>query len=123
MDVRGSVDETIEQARKELDAGNYRGAVALLEPLLRPRAKEKLSPQQECDVVGLLSSCYRFLDDDKAALPHAQQRLALEQHLHCQGFEGAVHGAAEAQIVGARHHGRAGPATGWSTVRCWRSWT
>jgi tetratricopeptide (TPR) repeat protein len=82
MDVRGSVDETIGQAVQEFKAGNYRGAVALLEPLLRPPAKERLSPQQECGVVGLLSSCYRHLSDDKSALLHAQQKVALEQQLH-----------------------------------------
>jgi hypothetical protein len=49
-----------------------------MEPLLRPRAKEKLSPQEECDVVELLSSSYRHLSDSKAAMPHAQRRLALE---------------------------------------------
>jgi tetratricopeptide (TPR) repeat protein len=80
MDAR--VDETFVQATKEVDAGNYRGAVALLEPLLRPRPKEKLSPQQECDVVERLSACYRVLDDDKAALPHTQRWLALEKQLH-----------------------------------------
>jgi hypothetical protein len=49
MDSHGSVDQTIRAAKKEYDAGNYRGALALLLPLLR--AKEKLSPQQELDVV------------------------------------------------------------------------
>ncbi len=82
MDVRGSVDETLGQAAKEYKAGDYRGAVALLEPLLRPRAKEKLSPQQESNVVGWLSTCYRFLFDFKAALPHVQRLLALEKQLH-----------------------------------------
>ncbi len=47
MDVRGSVDETLAQAVQEYAAGNYRGAVVLLEPLLRLRAKERLSSQQE----------------------------------------------------------------------------
>jgi hypothetical protein len=53
MDSHGSVDQTIRAAKKELDAGNYRGALALLLPLLR--AKEKLSPQQELKVVRCLS--------------------------------------------------------------------
>jgi hypothetical protein len=82
MDVRGYVDETLEQAVKEFKAGNYRGAVALLRPLLRPRAKEKLSLQQECGVVAWLSACYRFLGDYKSALPLAQRQVALEQQLH-----------------------------------------
>jgi hypothetical protein len=127
MDVRGSVDETIGQAVQELKAGNYRGAVALLEPLLRPRAKEKLWPQQECDVVMWLSASYRFLEDHKAALPHSQasgvgttaSRPAFAAARG--GIEGAVHGASGAQGVssgphghhrGAGHHGRAGPAIG-----------
>jgi hypothetical protein len=74
MDVRASVDATIEQAAKEFDAGNYRGAVGLLEP----RAKEKLPPQQECGVVAWLSESYRVLGDLKAALPLAQRWVALE---------------------------------------------
>ncbi len=32
--------------------------------------------------MGSLSTCYRFLDDDKAALPHTQRYSALEQQLH-----------------------------------------
>jgi tetratricopeptide (TPR) repeat protein len=82
MDVRASVDETTVQAKKEHKAGNYRGAVALLEPLLRPPAKEKLSPQQERGVVGSLTAHHNALGDYKAALPHAQRLLALEQQLH-----------------------------------------
>jgi hypothetical protein len=69
MDSHGSVEETIRAVDKEYHAGNYRGAVALLLPLLR--AKEKLSPQQERKVVRLLSDFYRFVDDYKAALPRA----------------------------------------------------
>jgi hypothetical protein len=52
MDSHGSVDETIRAAKKEFKAGNYRGALALLLPLLR--AKEKLPPQQELNVVKSL---------------------------------------------------------------------
>jgi tetratricopeptide (TPR) repeat protein len=54
-------------------------ALALLLPLLR--AKVKLSPQQELDVVDGLSNCYRFLDDYKAALPHKQRGLVLTKQL------------------------------------------
>ncbi len=46
------------------------------------RAKEKLSPQQELWVVGCLSNCYRFLEDEKAALPHEQRGLVLTKQLH-----------------------------------------
>ena len=78
MDVKGPVDEVMEQAQKEFEAGNCRGAVALLLPLLR--AKDKLSPRQEYHVVNCLSQCYRFLRD-KAALPHAQRLVVLTQEL------------------------------------------
>jgi hypothetical protein len=98
------VDETFEQARKEFHVGNYRGAVSLLDPLLRHRAKEKTSPQQECDVVGWLSDCYRMLSDEKAALPHAQL-LALEQQ-RSQQHAGALKGCASGVLSGPHgHHG------------------
>jgi hypothetical protein len=37
MDSHGSVDQTIQAAVKEFDTGNYRGALALLLPLLREK--------------------------------------------------------------------------------------
>jgi hypothetical protein len=52
MDSHGSVDQTIRAAEKDLDAGNYRGALALLLPLLR--TKEKLSPQRGAQAERLL---------------------------------------------------------------------
>jgi hypothetical protein len=76
------VDETIVQATEEFNVGNYRGMVVLLEPLMHPRSKEKLSPQQECGVVAWLSESYRALGDLKAALPLAQRWVALDQQLH-----------------------------------------
>ena len=63
MDAPLSVGVTLEQALKEFHASNYRGMVELLLPLLRA----KLSPQQERDVVGLLSTAYRRLEDFVAA--------------------------------------------------------
>jgi tetratricopeptide (TPR) repeat protein len=74
-----SVDEAVAQAVKERSAGNYRGGLELLRPFLI--AREKLSPQQECSVVGLASGCYRALQDFKAALPLAQRCVVLEQQL------------------------------------------
>jgi hypothetical protein len=82
MDVRNGADETIAQAQKEHQTGNYRGGLALLLPLLQGKAKEKLSSQQESDAVLWASGCYRFLRDFKAASPHAQRLVALEQQLH-----------------------------------------
>ena len=72
MDVRSPVDEAIEQAKKEHAAGNYKGAVALLRPLLQTKAaRDKLTPQQEVDAVCYMSACNRGLLDFKAALPHS----------------------------------------------------
>ena len=79
MDVKSPVDEAIAQAEKEFDAGNYRGAVALMLPLLR--AKDKLSPRQELTVAHWLSTSYRFLGDYKVALPHVQRVLVLAQEV------------------------------------------
>ena len=76
-----SVDEAVKQAGKEYVAGNYRDGVELLLPFLRPKHKDKLSPQQELDVVVWLGACYRRLGDSKAALPHAQRHVVLEQQL------------------------------------------
>ena len=53
MDVGASVDEVVKQAGKEYVAGNYRGGVELLLPFLRPKHKDKLSLQQEFNVVML----------------------------------------------------------------------
>jgi tetratricopeptide (TPR) repeat protein len=88
MDLHGSVDETVQAAKKDFVSGNYRGALALLVPLLR--AKGKLSPQQELKVVTWLSDCYRALGDFKAALPHEKRGLVLTK-----------------QLFGARSRGRA----------------
>ena len=86
MDVKGPVDEAIAQAEKEYHAGNYRGGVALLLPLLR--AKDKLSPLQEYHVADCLSQSYHFLHDYKAALPHVQRTLGLAQELFGPRSEG-----------------------------------
>jgi hypothetical protein len=79
MDSHSSVDQTIRAAEKDFEAGNYRGALALLLPLWR--GKEELSPQQELGVINGLSNCDRFLCDFKAALPHTQRGLVLTKQL------------------------------------------
>jgi hypothetical protein len=73
MDSHGSVDQTIRAAEKDLDAGNYRGALALLLPLLR--AKEKLSAQLFCQHESALSVRQR-------GLLVVQEAVALAQTVH-----------------------------------------
>jgi tetratricopeptide (TPR) repeat protein len=93
MDARDAT-HALERAKNELDAGNYRGCVELLRQLLQPK-REKLSPQQEFEVVACLGSCYRALLDLRAALPHAQRCVVLAQQLfgprsvgHAQALKG-----------------------------------
>jgi hypothetical protein len=43
LDVRDAADETIAQAKKEVNAGNYRGGLALVLPLLRISQEEALT--------------------------------------------------------------------------------
>jgi tetratricopeptide (TPR) repeat protein len=74
-----SVDEAVAQAGKEAIAGNYRGALELVRPFLL--AREKLSPQQERNVMLVAIGCYRALLDFKAALLLAQRFVVLEQQL------------------------------------------
>jgi tetratricopeptide (TPR) repeat protein len=74
-----SVDVAVAQAVKEHTAGNYRGALEVLRPFLL--AREKLSPLQERNVVGVAIGCYRALLDYKAALPLVQRGVVLEQQL------------------------------------------
>jgi hypothetical protein len=47
MDVRDATQDVLERAKKERDTGNSRAGVELLRPLLQPKRREKLSPQQE----------------------------------------------------------------------------
>ncbi len=68
-----------QESVREAFQANYRGALALLLPLLR--AEKKLLPQQELGVMGCLSNCYRFLGNFKAALPHVRRELVLTKQL------------------------------------------
>ncbi len=107
MDARDATEDVLERAKKEQAAGNYRGCVELLRPLLE--RKEKLSPQQEFQVVSWLSTRYRVLGACKAALPHAQRgATALRSPFVAsgRGVEGAVQGAAgtEGFPCGAKGH-------------------
>jgi hypothetical protein len=58
--------EAIPAVEKEYDAGNYRGS-ACVAALFNEREAAGLN------VVDRLSACYRFLDDDRAALAHGQR--------------------------------------------------
>jgi tetratricopeptide (TPR) repeat protein len=75
------IKKAVAQAKNEYKQGNYRRGVELLQPFVGPGAK-KLTPQQERGVVRWLSQCYRFLRDNKAALPHAQRGLELTLQLY-----------------------------------------
>ncbi len=59
----------------------------MLLPLLQPKRKQKLSPQQEYEAV-----CYRSLDDFTASLPHALRGVVLAQQLF--SLRSAAHAAA-----------------------------
>jgi tetratricopeptide (TPR) repeat protein len=67
------------RADQECQAGNYRGAVALLLSLLQ--GKDKLSPWQELNAVTCLIHCNIPMLDYKVALPYAERKLALAQQL------------------------------------------
>jgi tetratricopeptide (TPR) repeat protein len=95
MDARDATQDVLERAVKEINAGNYRAGVELLRPLLQPKRKQKLSPQQEHEAVSCLGVCYRALLDFKAALPYAQRLVVLAQQLlgprsvgHAQALKG-----------------------------------
>jgi hypothetical protein len=82
--LRGTTNEFIGRDVYPGTEGNRCGQLKLRALELRPAvllAREKLSPLQERNVMGLASGCYRFLDDFKAALPLAQRRVVLEQEL------------------------------------------
>src|SRR3990167_5308408 len=78
MDVKNNVDDIIDSADKAFEEGNYKSVISLLEPLLKGKKKKTLSPSQERDAVGLMSTAFRFLHDYKSALPHAKRYLQLE---------------------------------------------
>jgi len=95
MDASPSVDDIIACANKMYGEGNYRGAVAALEPLLRKERRKTLSPAQELDVVYVSNNSYRFLDQPKAALPHMKRALELTIQVNGKGSKGhasALHG-------------------------------
>jgi tetratricopeptide (TPR) repeat protein len=77
MDVC-AVATTLEQASDECRNCNYRGAVALLLPLLP--SQENLCMPQEVVTVLILSSAYRHLLDFNSALPHAERLVKLQKH-------------------------------------------
>src|SRR3990167_5593259 len=72
MDVK-SLDDIIASADVEGQKGNYKSVIAMLEPLLKGEKKKTLSPSQEMEAVSRLCGAFRFLDNCKAALPHAKR--------------------------------------------------
>src|SRR3569623_1066772 len=74
MDAHQAVDDAIKQAGQLLNAGNYKAALKVVEPLWQ---RKDLSPEQSCMVAGLLCTCHRSLLDFKAALVFAQHHVDL----------------------------------------------
>ncbi len=80
--------------------GDNRASVELLRPLLQPKRKEKLSPQQEYEVVRRLSAINHATGAFMAALPLVQRGVVLAQQLdrpcslqHAVALKGAIHRA------------------------------
>src|SRR3990167_8179847 len=80
---RTSVGERINRVDKMFGEGNYKGAIAVLEPLLRKWRKK--TPKQEWEVAAALSASYRFWDEPRAALPHARRNLQRAKELCGKG--------------------------------------
>jgi tetratricopeptide (TPR) repeat protein len=78
MDVSAlTVNEIIVSAKMMLDKGNYRGAIAAVEPLVQKKRRKTLSLNQEFNVVDVLGRCYQALLDFKSARPHVKRLLKL----------------------------------------------
>src|SRR3990167_6805199 len=85
MNVENNVDDIIDSASDAMDEGNYKEAIAMVEPLLKKEKKKTLSPLQEMGVRDVLAQCYRLLDDVKSALPHSMRGLELNIQLYGKG--------------------------------------
>src|SRR3990167_2569438 len=85
MNVENNMDDIIDSANDAKDEGNYKEAIAMVEPLLKKEKKKTLSPKQEMDVRDVLSQCYHLLDDGKSALPHSMRKLELTIQLYGKG--------------------------------------
>ena len=85
MDVTiNNVDDIIASANKAFREGNYKGALSLLEPLLKKEKRKTLSPMQELAVASTCSGAHRCLANYKTAFPHAKRVLELAIQL-CKG--------------------------------------
>jgi tetratricopeptide (TPR) repeat protein len=79
-----SAEKVLQMGQEQVNIGNYAKAVELMRPLVHAEATE-LNPEQERRVGTMLSTCYRFLLDFKAALALSQRLLALaEPHSHAR---------------------------------------
>ena len=84
MDVNTGIIDTASKAK---DEGNYKEAIAMLEPLLKKEWKKTLSPVQERRLRDVLSQCYFLLRDPKSALPHSMRELELAIQVCGKGSE------------------------------------
>src|SRR3990167_7353032 len=75
MNNNNSVVDIITSALKALNEGNYKPAIALVEPLLKGKKKKMLSPEEEQLALSVVGKSYEFLGNFKAALPHAKRYL------------------------------------------------
>lgn len=82
MNVNGDI---MKASLKLIDEGDFRGANSLLEPLLKRDKRKTLSPDEECDAVGLVGKNYQRLGMHKAALPFAMKHLELTIQLYEKG--------------------------------------
>jgi hypothetical protein len=82
MERKVDVAAVLREAERALALGNYVQAVELLEPwVAHSKVKRTLTPQLERDVVGLLSTSYGALHDEKSARAYSQRYQLLTQEL------------------------------------------
>src|SRR3990167_2667628 len=99
MDFRNNVDDIIKSANGAMDEGNYKEAIAMVEPFLKKEKKKTLSPTQEKGVRDVLAQGYYLLGDAKSALPHSMREVELTIQLYGKGSEGHANALQAVGIV------------------------
>src|SRR3990167_8978291 len=88
MDGKNNTAEKILASGLELlKKGDYKRAIALVEPLLKGGKKKTLSLEDENAVVMILGKSYQLLGNYKAALPHAKRAVELSIQMYGKGSE------------------------------------